>query len=52
MYECKINVKRVKDNIHDYEDIGVTSTVSEHECIIKDVLVIDSHRLYRLQMRQ
>lgn len=42
MYEGKMNVKMVKDDIHNYEDIGVTSTVSEHEWIIKDILVIDS----------
>lgn len=37
MYEGKMNVKRVKDDIHNYEDI-----VSKHEWIIKDILVIDS----------
>lgn len=42
MYECKMYVKRVKDDIHDYEDIGVTSMASEHEWVIKNILVIDS----------
>lgn len=31
-----------KDDVHDYEDIGVTATVSEHEWTIKDILVTDS----------
>lgn len=36
MCDCKIYVKWVKFNVNDYEDIGVTATVSEHEPTIED----------------
>lgn len=41
MHECKIYVKRVKDNIHNYEDIGDT-VFSENEWTIKDTVATKS----------
>lgn len=41
MYKYNIYVERVEDDIHDYENIKIISTVSEHKCTTED----SNHRL-------